>query len=139
MVERESGRRLYPSPPFPPSAPLPIPLRFTKAMQLTHDREYQRVYEARNSVTRGPLRVSCVANTLGLTRLGLSVPRKVGSNVRRNRLKRLVREAFRLNHAALPTGLDLVVGLYPHDDLTLEEYGSLLMDAAAAVARRARL
>ncbi len=43
------------------------------------------------------------------SRLGVTVTRKVGSAVRRNRVKRLVREAFRLDPALLPAGVDLVV------------------------------
>ena len=43
-----------------------------------------------------------------ISRLGITVSRKVGKAVVRNRVKRLVREAFRRNREALPTGLDLV-------------------------------
>ncbi len=39
----------------------------------------------------------------------MTVTRKVGSSVRRNRVKRLVREAFRLDPELLPHGIDLVV------------------------------
>ena len=42
-------------------------------------------------------------------RLGLSVSRKIGGATRRNRVKRLLREFFRLNQALLPSGLDMVV------------------------------
>lgn len=42
------------------------------------------------------------------TRLGITVTRKVGNAVVRNRIKRLVREVFRQHRARLPVGLDLV-------------------------------
>lgn len=43
------------------------------------------------------------------TRLGVTVTRKVGSAVRRNRIKRLVRDFFRLNRDGLPPGVDINV------------------------------
>lgn len=42
------------------------------------------------------------------TRLGITVTRKIGNAVVRNRIKRLVREVFRQHRQQLPSGLDLV-------------------------------
>jgi ribonuclease P protein component len=42
------------------------------------------------------------------SRLGVTVSRKVGGSVVRNRVKRLVREAFRRRKALFPRGVDLV-------------------------------
>lgn len=43
------------------------------------------------------------------TRLGITVARQVGKAVRRNRIKRLVREAFRKNRDLFPRRADVVV------------------------------
>jgi ribonuclease P protein component len=47
-------------------------------------------------------------NDLNRPRLGLTVSRKVGNAVQRNRWKRVLREAFRRHKSELPQGLDLV-------------------------------
>lgn len=47
-------------------------------------------------------------NGLDITRLGVTVGRRVGNAVVRNRTKRILREFFRLNKFRLPRGYDLV-------------------------------
>ena len=68
-------------------------------------------------------------NGLDLPRLGLSVAASVGSAVKRNRIKRLLREAFRLGQHDWPAAYDLVVVVHRHDPATLNEYQRLLTQA----------
>ena len=47
-------------------------------------------------------------------RLGMRVSRKVGNAVTRNRVKRIVRELFRLQQSNLPSGCDLIIIPHPN-------------------------
>jgi len=71
--------------------------------------DFQRVYSQRCRVADELLVVSGGATDHPYPRLGLAVPRAVGSAVIRNRWKRLIRTAFRLTRTKMPPGVDLVV------------------------------
>lgn len=82
---------------------------FSKDDRLRSPSDFRRVYARRRSVSDEWLIVYGCENGLERLRLGLSVSRKVGPAVHRNRLRRLYREAFRLTRAEMPGGLDLVL------------------------------
>lgn len=82
--------------------------RFPRTARMKRSIEFDRVYGARCYASDDVLVVNGCRNALTTTRLGLSIGRKVGNAVVRNRWKRLIREAFRLERAYLPTGLDLI-------------------------------
>jgi ribonuclease P protein component len=72
--------------------------------------DFERVYAARQAVHAAELVVFSCANGLGFPRLGVSVGKaKHGNAVRRNRIKRVFREAFRQSRQLLPQDRDYVL------------------------------
>lgn len=104
--------------------------------RLRHERQFDAVYAAKVRESRGPLTVFALPNELGHPRLGLSVGRRVGGAPKRNRVKRLLREAFRLMQHDLPRGYDLVVNVRPHEVALLADYQRMLSAAAVALHRK---
>lgn len=104
--------------------PEPSPARhpFRRRHRLSLARDYTAVFNARCRSVEGPLIVHGRANGLAHPRLGLSVGRRVGPATLRARIKRLLREAFRLLQHDFPVGYDLVIVVRPHEALTLAEY-----------------
>jgi len=110
--------------------------RFRKTQHLRQVREFARVFAGKCVARNRLLIVYAFPNSLGVARLGLSVSRKHGSAVKRNRIKRLLREAFRLQQHRLPPGIDLVIVPQQGKLLTLRNAQDSLMHAVDIVARR---
>ncbi len=106
---------------------------FRKQHRLSGGAAFQCVFDGKCCKNAGPIVVYGVPNDLGYMRLGLSVSRRAGNAVKRNRVKRLLREAFRLQRHDWPSGYDLVVVVRPHDLLSLAEYQKLLFRAVRGI------
>ena len=97
-----------------------------KSHILRAPRDFDAVFNARVKESRGPLTIVSKPNNLPHARLAVQTSRRVGNAVRRNRIRRLIREAFRLMQHDLPRGYDLVIVVRPHEPLILADYQRLL-------------
>jgi ribonuclease P protein component len=108
---------------------------FRPAEHLRRPSDFRRVYERRRSASDPWIIVYARENGLTHLRLGLSVSRKVGGAVFRNRLRRLYREAFRLTRPQMSVGLDLVVIPRSSTEPTLETLKTSLPRLVGKLAR----
>jgi len=110
--------------------------RFPKTYRVRRDAEFQRAFARRCAVSDARLVVFGHPNGLPHARLGISVPRRIGKAVARNRWKRLIREAFRLTRPRLPAGVDLIVVPRVGPEPKLAELIESLPRLARRVARK---
>lgn len=125
-------------PPIRPNPPR-RGFRLLRKARFAHARQFEAVYEAKVKKTSGPLVLHALPNELAFCRLGLAIGRRVGGAVVRTRLKRLLRESFRLAQHDLPTwekgGYDLIIGAKAHRELAQEEYQKMIMEMSHAAHR----
>ena len=90
------------------------PLSFPRARRLRTPGDFKRVYAAGRRIGHDFFSVTAQPNDLERARLGMAVAvRAMGGAVERNRIRRLIRESFRLHQALVPA-LDIVIGVRPN-------------------------
>ena len=82
-------------------------MRFSGSLK--ENRLFRRIYSRGDSSVNSFLVLYCRKNGTRQNRLGLTVSAKMGCAVRRNRLRRRLREIYRLNEGRFKPGWDLVV------------------------------
>ena len=78
------------------------------SVSLRKKEEFKDVYKTGTYAAEKELILHVKKNELGINRLGISVSKKVGNSVVRHRIRRLVKEAYRINEEKFGYGYDLV-------------------------------
>lgn len=80
-----------------------------KADRIKRRKDLRRAFRQGRCASDGLMRLRVQANSLGRSRMAVTVSARHGKAVRRNRIKRLCREAFRTCRGELPCGFDYVL------------------------------
>ncbi len=80
-----------------------------KTYHIKQNYEFRRLYRKGKSAATPFLVVYALKNRRPYNRIGLTVTPKLGGAVVRNRIKRLLREAYRLHEAEIMTGYDFIL------------------------------
>jgi ribonuclease P protein component len=96
---------------------------FPKTFRLLRRSEFRRVYDEGQRRSASLCTIFLRPNGLPHSRLGITTPGRLGNAVRRNRLRRRVREVFRLNRVNIAAGWDILVN--PREAVGKVTFGTL--------------
>lgn len=85
--------------------------KFPKTDRILKRNVFRRVYEEGRKIQFRYFTAFVLPKQADGTRIGITVTRKIGNSVERNRARRLVREAFRKNKWLVPNGVDIVINV----------------------------
>ena len=82
-------------------------MKFTTSLNKNH--EFRRLYNKGKSAASKYIVVYCRRNGSQENHLGITVSKKVGGAVQRNRVRRRIKEIYRLNEPEITRGYDIVI------------------------------
>lgn len=101
-------------------------MNFTESLKRNSD--FQFVYKKGKSYANKYLIMYVIENNQETNRVGISVSKKVGNSVIRHRVKRLIKESYRLQEKIFNSGLDIVViARNSASDISYKEMESALL------------
>jgi ribonuclease P protein component len=86
---------------------------FPRTMRLTREADFKTVLQYKKCLSSSFIRLYYCKNGLEFARLGISINRLCCNAVLRNRIKRLIKEAFRLNQDDISAGYDYLFVISP--------------------------
>ena len=107
---------------------------FGKAERIRKRTEYVNIYRRGERVHSNSFTVILSPNARGDTRLGIAVNKRIGNAAKRNRIKRLVREFFRLNKDVLPDSKDMVI--IAKKDVSFLKYRDVCLELGGLVTKK---
>jgi ribonuclease P protein component len=107
--------------------------RASRRFRITRRKDIAKVFQEGRRATGKLLTLLAAPNGRGFSRLAVAVSKHHGGAVRRNRIKRLCREAFRLARSGLPSGWDYVMMPRKAAELTLAGLQEALRSLAGRI------
>jgi ribonuclease P protein component len=114
----------------------PPRLDFPRACRLLHRAEYDAVYSEGRRRSSREFAVFLRPNGLERSRFGWSVKKVLGNAVRRNRIRRRLREILRLHRQEISSGWDIVI--HPRSSVAKSSFSALAGELLKLLPRNQR-